>query len=106
MVTTRGGNLEEHPASHILGIWGGGGHVKTGFGWIETGGKRYLHDIVIHTDGSITKRKKKLSKTLKEEYGHTPLSGEELVDLLREKPAVVYFGTGQYGSLSLTPDVA
>jgi hypothetical protein len=80
--------------------------VKTGFGWIETGGKRYLHDIVIHTDGSITKRKKKLSKTLKEEYGHTPLSGEELVDLLREKPAVVYIGTGQYGSLPLTPDVA
>jgi len=84
---------------------GGGGHVKTGFGWIETGGKRYPHDIVIHTDGSITKRKKKLSKSFREEYGHTPLSGEELGDLLLEKPAVVYIGTGQYGSLPLTPNV-
>jgi hypothetical protein len=78
--------------------------MKTGFGWIETGGMRYDHDVVIHTDGSISKRKKKLSKPKKEEYGHTPLSGEELVDLLKEKPRVVYIGTGQYGDLPLTPD--
>jgi len=78
--------------------------MKTGFGWIETGGTRYDHDIVIHADKSISKRKKKLSKPKKEEYGHTPLSGEELVDLLEEKPRVVYIGTGQYGDLPLTPD--
>jgi len=78
--------------------------MKTGFGWIETGGVRYDHDIVIHANGSITKRKKKLSKPQKEHYGHTPLSGEELVDLLEEKPGVVYIGTGQYGDLPLTPD--
>ena len=80
--------------------------MKTGFGWIETGGMRYDHDIVIHTDGSISKRKKKLSKPKKEHYGHTPLSGEELADLLRERPGVVYIGTGQYGDLPLTPDAA
>jgi hypothetical protein len=78
--------------------------MKTGFGWIETGGIRYDHDIVIHTDGSITKRKKKLSKPQKEQYGHTPLSGEEITGLLGEHPAVVYIGTGQYGDLPLTPD--
>lgn len=77
--------------------------MKTGFGWIETGGTRYDHDIVIHADGSISKRKKKVSKPQKEEYGHTPLSGEEIVDLLEEKPEVVYIGVGQYGDLPLTP---
>jgi hypothetical protein len=78
--------------------------MKTGFGWIEYDGVRYDHDIVIHTDRSITRRKKKLSKKRKEEFGHTPLSGEELADLLRERPEVVYIGTGQYGVLPLTPD--
>ena len=78
--------------------------MKTGFGWIEIGGTRYDHDIVIHADGSIAKRKKKVSKREKEHYGHTPLSGEELLDLLREQPDVVYIGTGQYGDLPLTPD--
>jgi len=78
--------------------------MKTGFGWIEYDGVRYDHDIVIHSDRSITKRKKKLSKKRKEEFGHTPLSGEELADLLMERPEVVYIGTGQYGDLPLTPD--
>ncbi len=78
--------------------------MKTEFGWIETGGIRYDHDIVIHADGSISKRKKKLSKPRKEHYGHTPLSAEELEELLKEQPAVVYIGTGQYGDLPLTPD--
>jgi hypothetical protein len=78
--------------------------MKTGFGWIEYDGVRFEHDIVIHIDRSITKRKKKLSKKRKMEFGHTPLSGDELVDLLRERPEVVYIGTGQYGDLPLTQD--
>jgi hypothetical protein len=78
--------------------------MKTGFGWIETGGTRYDHDIVLHTDGTVSKRRKKLSKPYKGEYGHTPLSAEELAFLAKEHPAVVYIGTGQYGDLPLTPD--
>jgi hypothetical protein len=78
--------------------------MKTGFGWIETGGTRYDHDIVIHTDSTVSKRRKKLSKPRKGEYGHTPLSAEELAFLEKERPAVVYIGTGQYGDLPLTPD--
>lgn len=77
--------------------------VKTGFGWIEVGGVRYDHDVVIHTDGSVTKRKKKESKGLKGDYGHTPLSEHELGLLAEEDPGVVYVGTGQYGDLPLTP---
>ena len=78
--------------------------MKTGFGWIEIGGTRYEHDIVIHADGLISKREKKLSKSLKGEYGHTPLSGEELAFLEKEHPERVYIGTGQYGDLPLTPE--
>ena len=78
--------------------------MQTGFGWIEIEGDRYEHDIVIHTDQTVTKRQKKLSKPLKDSYGHTPLSEKELAFLKREKPEVVFIGTGQYGDLPLTPD--
>ncbi len=78
--------------------------MKTGFGWIEIGDHVYEYDIIIHTDGSITKRKKKLSKQLRNEYGHTPLSEEELDFLEEERPEQVFIGTGQYGSLPLTPE--
>jgi len=77
--------------------------MKTGFGWIEVGGVRYDHDIIIHTDGSVTKRRKKDSKGLKGDYGHTPLSEHELGFLAKENPDVVFVGTGQYGSLPITP---
>ena len=77
--------------------------MKTGFGWIEVGDRRYDHDIVIHTDGSVSRRKKRLSKELKGDYGHTPLSESELTFLRDERPDVVFIGTGQYGSLPLTP---
>lgn len=77
--------------------------MKTGFGWIEVGGRRYEHDIIIHTDGSVTKRRKKDSKGLKGNYGHTPLSEFELEFLAKENPELVFVGTGQYGSLPVTP---
>lgn len=77
--------------------------MKTGFGWIEVGGRTYNHDIIIHTDGSVSRRKKKVSKELKGDYGHTPLSEHELAFLPDENPDIVYIGTGHYGSLPLTP---
>jgi hypothetical protein len=79
-------------------------HMETGFGFVEINGATYTHDIVIHADGTISKREKKRSKGLKDEYGHTPLSGAELDFLKKEKPDVVYIGTGQYGALPLTGD--
>lgn len=78
--------------------------MQTGFGWIEICGERYGHDIVIHRDHTVTKRKKKLSKPFKSAYGHTPLSDEELAFLKKEDPEVVYIGTGQYGDLPVTPE--
>ena len=77
--------------------------MKTGFGWIEVNGTRYEHDVIIHADGAVTKRKKKASKVYRSEYGHTPLSEGELDFLADEKPELVYIGTGQYGDLPVTP---
>ena len=79
-------------------------YMKSEFGWIEINHIRYEHDVIIHHDGSVTKRSKKKSKELKSSYGHTPLSDQELDVLKKEKPEIVYIGTGQYGDLPITPE--
>jgi len=78
--------------------------VKTGFGWIEIGDDRYEHDVVIHADGRVSKRKKKASKKFRDQFGHTPLSEGELGFLADERPDIVYVGTGQYGDLPIMPE--
>jgi len=78
--------------------------MKSEFGWIEIDHVRYEYDVIIHRDGSVTKRSKKKSKELKNTYGHTPLSDHELGVLKKEKPEIVYIGTGQYGDLPITPE--
>jgi hypothetical protein len=77
--------------------------IEAEFGWIKVNGVTYEKDIVIHTDGTITKREKKKSKDLKPKYGHTPLSERELMFLENEKPDVVYIGTGHQAALPITP---
>jgi hypothetical protein len=77
--------------------------LETGFGWVRVGTTMYDHDIIIHADGEISKRKKKASKSLKWEYGHTPLSEHELGFLEGEKARRVFIGTGNSGALPLTP---
>ena len=77
--------------------------VKSEFGWIEVKGVKYEKDIILHTDGTVTKRRKKLSKGLKPIYGHTPLSEGELGFLSKEKPDVVYIGIGHQSALPITP---
>ena len=48
--------------------------------------------MIIHRDGSVTKRSKKKSKELKSTNGHTPLSDQELEVVKKEKPEIVYIG--------------
>ncbi len=48
-----------------------------GFGSVEIDGERYENDVVM-SHGRVEKRKKRLSKHLKEKYGHTPLSLAEI----------------------------
>ena len=76
---------------------------ETAYGWVHIGGERYENDIIVHADGRVSKRHKKLSKDLRSEYGHTPLSERELDFLKEERPKVVIVGTGQDGSLPVTP---
>jgi hypothetical protein len=79
-------------------------YMRSEFGWIEIDKVRYDHDVIIHQDGSVTKRSKKRSKELKSAYGHTPLSDHELEVIKKEKPEIIYIGTGQYGDLPITPE--
>jgi hypothetical protein len=75
------------------------------FGLVKVLGHRYEEDIVIHTDGSVTKRKKKKSRDLKAMYGgHTPLSERELKFLQKEKPDIVYVGIGYESALPITEE--
>ena len=46
------------------------------FGSIRIDGVTYEHDVVIDR-GRVRKRKKKLSKKFRGDFGHTPLSTEE-----------------------------
>jgi hypothetical protein len=77
--------------------------VKSEFGWVKVKGVKYENDIILHADGTVTKRKKKKSKDLAPIYGHTPLSECELYFLSEEKPDVVYIGTGHQAALPITP---
>jgi hypothetical protein len=79
-------------------------YMRSEFGWIEIDKVLYDNDVIIHQDGSVTKRSKKRSKELKSAYGHTPLSDHELEVIIKEKPKIIYIGTGQYGDLPITPE--
>ena len=76
--------------------------LKAEFGWVKVNGVKYEKDIVIHSDGTITKREKKKSKDLKEIYGHTPLSERELDFLSKEQFEALYVGTGHEAALPIT----
>ena len=78
--------------------------LKAKFGWIKVKGRKYVKDIIIHSDGSITKREKKKSRDLKPEYGHTPLSEPELDFLPEEQFNALYIGIGHDSALPITPE--
>ena len=74
--------------------------IHSSYGWVELQGKRYEFDVVVHVDGSVTKREKGISKKKREKYGHTPLTRKELG---KEAPTMIIIGTGHSGSMPLTP---
>jgi hypothetical protein len=78
--------------------------MQSEFGWVKVNEVMYENDVILHADGTVTKRKKKKSKDLKFIYGHTPLSERELDFLSEEKPDVVYIGTGHQSALPITPE--
>jgi hypothetical protein len=77
---------------------------KTSFGSITIDGAAYLHDVLIRTDGTITKRKKKLSKRV---YGtsHT-ISLDEAQHIYEEGAEMLLIGTGQYNLVQLSDEAS
>jgi hypothetical protein len=74
----------------------------TGFGWLEIGGQRYEHDVLIRLSGKVKKRKKKLSKRI---YGtsHT-VSLDEARYIFEQGATTLVVGSGQYDSVRLSPE--
>lgn len=72
-----------------------------GFGSVEIDGETYEYDVVVR-GGRVEKRKKKLSKHLKEKYGHTPLS---LAENIPWDCKTLIIGTGESGALPVLDEV-
>jgi hypothetical protein len=73
---------------------------STSFGQITIEGQRYSHDVIIHLDGSVTKRKKKLSKKV---YGTShKISLEEAEYVYEAEAEKVLIGGGQFNRLQLS----
>ncbi len=81
---------------------------EVGFGYIVIDGRRFSHDVVLLPDGRIVPRPKELSKPYRHVYGHTPLSGRELEEILRlaggARPEALIIGAGVYGAMPVAPD--
>ena len=73
---------------------------KFSFGSIRIDGVTYEHDVVIDR-GNVRKRKKKPSKKFREEFGHTPVSIEEMVPWQCRR---LIIGTGT-GAMPVMEDV-
>jgi hypothetical protein len=71
----------------------------TEFGSITIDGQEIDHDILIRLDGTVKKRKKKLSKS---KYGTSHLISLAEVEYVYQKGArLLIIGTGQYGLVRL-----
>ncbi len=77
---------------------------RTEFGSITISGRTYDHDVVIRLSEQVVKRKKKLSKRI---YGSSHTVSEDEARFVFEKGCKeLIFGTGQYGSATLSPEAA
>ena len=75
---------------------------ETHFGSITIGGREYDFDVVIELDGTVRKRRKKLSKAL---YGTSHiLSRDEAQDVFQDGVRLLIIGTGQEDSVRLSAE--
>jgi hypothetical protein len=75
---------------------------RTEFGSITIDGKTYPHDVIIHLAGTVTKRKKKLSKQY---YGTSHKVSKDEAEFVYEKGSKqLFLGTGQYDNVRLSPE--
>ena len=77
---------------------------QTRFGSITIDGETYGHDVIIRLDGTVKKRKKKLSKAV---FGSSHTVSKDEAEYLYEKGAErIIIGSGQYGFLKLSEEAA
>jgi hypothetical protein len=77
---------------------------STEFGSITIDGEIYLHDVLIRVSGKIRKRRKKLSKR---QNGTSHIMSREEAEFVYENGCrLLIVGTGQNGSLRLSPEAA
>jgi hypothetical protein len=75
---------------------------RTQFGSICVDGKTYEHDVVIRLNGSVRKRKKKLSKAI---HGTSHVVSRDEAKHIHDEGAVrLIVGTGQHGILRLSEE--
>jgi hypothetical protein len=76
----------------------------TRFGSITINGQKIRKDVIIRLDGSVKKRKKKLSKQI---YGTShKISLDEIQHVYEEGAELLIIGTGQFDSVRLSPEAA
>lgn len=75
---------------------------KTSFGSITIDGIEYSHDVIIHLDGSVSKRKKKLSKKITG-TSHV-MSKNEAKHIYQTGTEKIILGTGQQGVLKISDE--
>jgi len=74
----------------------------TSFGSITIDGQKFDHDVIIRLDGTIKKRKKKLSKKF---YGTShKISREEAEFIYEDGAKTLIIGTGQYDRVHLSEE--
>ncbi|MGB9631030.1 MAG: MTH938/NDUFAF3 family protein [Candidatus Methanodesulfokora sp.] len=73
-------------------------NIEVKFGEISINGTKYFDDVIIRSNLVVEKRPKERSSSLRSKYGHTPLTWEELKDIIEsEKPEYLVIGTGFLG---------
>jgi hypothetical protein len=77
---------------------------STGFGAITITGTTFAHDVIIRLDGTVDKRRKRLSKAL---YGTSHIVSLDEARYVYEKGAErLIVGTGQRGLVQLSDEAA
>lgn len=76
---------------------------KGAHGWFSVDDNRFTHDVIVHSDGTVERRRVDLSQGYRGDYFHAPLSERELDFLDEERPEVFIVGAGFKGMMQLTP---
>ena len=76
----------------------------TGFGSLTVDGRKIRGDVIMRSDGSVHKRKKKLSKRI---YGtsHT-ISLDEVKHVYEDGAELLIIGTGKFDSVRLSQEAS